>query len=123
MFSKSNLFRVTLAAGLMIVQASAYAYEVTGSTTRGRALKFTTTDAVLTGRTLTGLLCASEAVTFQKVRLWMPDHGHGTTPTRLETANENCVNVNKLNFVMPGRWQLFIEITDGDTATLDVSVN
>lgn len=69
---------------------------------------------------------ADGAVT--EVKPWMPDHGHGTTvePTMSDMDGESMVDVNDIDFRMPGVWTLTFTVETGgqiDTATFNVCIN
>jgi hypothetical protein len=69
-----------------------------------------------------GRLCADSPVVFQKVKLWMPEHGHGSTPTKLTAIDDRCATLEKINFTMKGDWQLIVTTTDSDTGTFVVNI-
>ena len=49
-----------------------------------------------------------------KAYLWMPEHGHGSAPLRIEAVNPGVIFLHNLWFVMPGLWQLHLEWTNQD---------
>ncbi len=51
------------------------------------------------------------------VLLWMPDMGHGSTPTSVERVDVGSFRVRNVFFIMPGRWEIRFQIKDGDTIT------
>lgn len=67
--------------------------------------------------------CGVGAEQISGVQLWMPDHGHGSVPTRVsDTDDAPCVMVENVLFVMPGRWELRFEFSDGDRGVAVASV-
>lgn len=56
-----------------------------------------------------------------KVVLWMPDMGHGSAPTRIQTvpderghARTGAYQVTDMHFIMSGRWHVYITLTSPD---------
>lgn len=67
-----------------------------------------------------------------EVVLWMPDMGHGSSPTRVEKALDQngqaipgAYNVRKIYFVMGGAWEVRVVLTDaqGQKETQTFSVD
>ena len=48
------------------------------------------------------------------VVLWMPDMGHSSSPTKVERIDQGSYRVSKVFFIMPGRWQIRIQMKNGD---------
>jgi hypothetical protein len=67
-------------------------------------------------------LCATPAQEITQVKLWMPDMGHGSSPTTLELANGGCTRVSKVNFMMPGLWEIHLIYRDGSMALTSIEV-
>lgn len=44
-----------------------------------------------------------------KVKLWMPDMGHGTSPVKVEAREKNHFLVSNAYFVMAGTWLVKID--------------
>lgn len=55
----------------------------------------------------------------------MPEHQHGmNTKPRVEVSADNCFHVDGMLFHMPGRWELYFDITqDGITERAQTEVN
>lgn len=49
-----------------------------------------------------------------KAYLWMPEHGHGSAPLRIEVVNPGVIFLHNLWFVMPGLWNLHLQWTNQD---------
>lgn len=61
-----------------------------------------------------------------EVMPWMPAHEHGATevPVIKENGNGDYL-IERLNFSMPGKWEVYVKIRDGrseDTAVFNVDV-
>lgn len=69
-----------------------------------------------------GILCANQNATFIQAKLWMPMHGHGSSPTKIVTTNEKCARVDDLNFLMAGTWEIRVATSTGDTAVFAVAI-
>lgn len=48
------------------------------------------------------------------VILWMPEMGHGSVPTKVERIDQGSYRVSNVFFVMPGKWEIRIQIKNGD---------
>ena len=78
----------------------------------------------VTRQTHTGILCTHPEATISTVKLWMPMHGHGSTPTTLTPSQTaGCSDISRINFTMLGEWEIRVKFSDGDDATFDVEVN
>lgn len=44
------------------------------------------------------------------VVLWMPDMGHGSTPTKTERIDVGTYRVSQVFFIMPGKWEIRFQI-------------
>ena len=66
-------------------------------------------------------MCTDPAAAVSLVKLWMPDMDHGSAPTRL-VSSDNCTRIERINFIMPGVWDLQIKLDNADPATLSLSV-
>lgn len=51
-----------------------------------------------------------------KAILFMPDMGHGSSPTRVEKISESSFKVSKMYFTMPGVWEIRLTIKDENGA-------
>jgi hypothetical protein len=63
-----------------------------------------------------------------EVKPWMPDHGHGTQvePSMSDMDTDGMVDVDNIDFRMPGVWTLTFTVETGgqvDTATFNVCIN
>lgn len=47
------------------------------------------------------------------VVLWMPDMGHGSSPVKVEAISKSLYRIKDVFFVMPGAWQIKIQIKNG----------
>jgi hypothetical protein len=48
-------------------------------------------------------------VTNLKVKLWMPEMGHGTTPVKVTPQGNGHYSVTEANFSMAGKWQVQLD--------------
>ena len=55
-----------------------------------------------------------------EVKLWMPDHGHGSSPVEVVEEEQGFL-VKKVYFIMPGFWEVHIAI-DGEEKVLRVDL-
>lgn len=58
--------------------------------------------------------------------LWMPEHGHGSSPIRLTLRETGIIDATKIYFSMAGLWDLKIQMKNGtqvlDQAALPLNV-
>lgn len=47
------------------------------------------------------------------VSLWMPSMGHGSTPTETVRIDIGTYRTSKVNFIMPGDWEIRIQVKNG----------
>lgn len=92
------------------------------STSDGRSLTLRFAVNPVTTSTKKAFLCTSPSAPVSMAKLWMPDMGHGSAPTRLTAANENCTVVERINFLMEGDWQILVTLGDGDTGVFSLPV-
>lgn len=48
-----------------------------------------------------------------KVQLWMPSMGHGSSPVKVEAPEPGVYNATDVFFIMPGDWDVRIQLKDG----------
>jgi hypothetical protein len=49
------------------------------------------------------------------VFLWMPTMGHGSSPLTLESTAAGVYNASRAYFIMPGSWQVRVQLKQGTT--------
>jgi hypothetical protein len=89
----------------------------------GRELTLSFSQDTVTAAVKNATLCGSPQGQVTLAKLWMPDMGHGSSPTNLIPQNGNCTRIERLNFLMSGTWELRISFADGDSGvfTFDVA--
>lgn len=93
------------------------------STSRnGKQMTMKFSDSPVSTLTTQGRICTTPGAQLAKVELWMPEHGHGSTPTSLGSFDGQCTDVNDINFVMPGRWEIIVDFSDSDRGVFKVEV-
>ncbi len=55
------------------------------------------------------------------VSLWMPEHGHGSSPIRLTIRETGIIDATKIYFSMAGLWELKILLKNG-TQVVDQAI-
>lgn len=111
----------TFVLSSLLVSAVSFGADWTAKSERGKTYSFQV-EGALTQTTSVGLICGSEPTVFTYVELWMPQHRHGSTPTTLTTIRDNCARVDRLNFLMAGRWDVRAETAAGDKVSIAVDV-
>lgn len=92
------------------------------------AIKFKTTNQYLQVNFLTELDTFSDksaVIIFNKngkiydprdlivnARLWMKSMGHGSSPIKITKISDGIFLLEEITFIMPGEWQLHIELRD-----------
>ena len=112
-------------AGLMscfIFSATASAATFTTTTRGGKVFTMEAPGERVTGDTAEFTLCGESVDSVKRVKLWMPEHGHGSTPVQLGATEDGCRIAKKVNFSMPGSWEVRVELTDGDAGAFLVDV-
>ena len=64
-------------------------------------------------------VCSEAALDLTSATLWMTEHGHGSAPTSVlpDAASEGrCAWIGGMEFVMPGNWEVRLELGQGDRA-------
>lgn len=92
------------------------------TTHQGRGMVLTFSGDRVTQSTGSALLCIENSPRIDEVKLWMPEHNHGTTPTQLVLEND-CVRVRRINFVMSGLWEFRVQMHDQDRGVIRVQVD
>lgn len=67
-------------------------------------------------------ICGDKTEDISEVELWMPHHGHGSSPTTLSEGEDNCIIVDDIEFTMPGHWELSISYSDEDKAVFNAMI-
>lgn len=91
-------------------------------TTAGRHMRLRFEANPATTQTTLGFLCLDPDIAVSQARLWMPDMGHGSSPTRLVTAGNACTRIERVNFIMDGLWEIHVRLSDNDAGTFSFDV-
>ena len=116
-----RLFKLVGFIALFSTQAFAVTLQMTTRNGRDYTLD-TLTDRVTTAAS-EFVICGDQVENIKKVKLWMTEHGHGSTPTVIGPVSEGCRNISKVNFTMPGDWDVRVELSDGDSGAFIVTVD
>lgn len=57
------------------------------------------------------------------VVLWMPSMGHGSSPTTVTRLDVGTYRASKVFFVMPGEWQIKIQLKNGNDVSDEALVS
>ena len=80
----------------------------------------------VTRQTKLAFLCAGDENTAEnkvtEAKLWMPAHGHGSSPTTLVAVSKTCTRVEKVSFIMLGDWEIRTTFANGDKGVFPVEV-
>jgi hypothetical protein len=109
-------------AGCVLFSELGFAASFSMTTQAGRAFTMDVGTDRVTGETRDVTICGDRIESIKRVKLWMPEHGHGSTPTQVGPVTEGCRIISKVNFTMPGEWAVRVELVDGDTGAFLVDV-
>ena len=58
-----------------------------------------------------------------KLKLWMPEMGHGSSPTQIEMIDIGTFRARSVFFVMPGLWELKFQVWSDQVLSDEAMVN
>ena len=121
----SRVFAVMLGlvgTAALVPTAEASATLITATSQQHRALRFMVDAPAVSTATTSASLCSTPGGEVVEAKLWMPDMGHGSAPTQLARLDGNCTQIDHIDFIMSGDWEIRVRYADGDVATVAVSV-
>ena len=113
----------TLAVVGLLTATGAFAATFSMTSRAGRTFTLETDQDRVTEATESFSLCGEGADAVKKVKLWMPEHGHGSSAVTLGAVQDGCRELTAVNFTMTGSWEVRVELTDGDSGKFDVDVD
>jgi len=115
-----SILALNIAASEVFAQEDHKIISSTSEKNRNLSLEFSTLK--VTKNNKSAVLCSepSQKTTFAK--LWMPEHGHGSTPTKLTAREDGCTNIEKINFTMDGNWEIKVTFEGGDKGVFSFEV-
>ena len=123
---KSKILHLAILAYFTFNAAQVFAGTITATSQQGLAVTMTFETDTITSDTTTAVFCLADAsrpaVAVQSAKLWMPEHGHGSSPTTLVASGTHCTNISGINFVMNGKWEIRIKLAGGDAVAFPVDV-
>lgn len=105
-----------------IISSSAMAAEFSMATRGGKAFSLETAAEQVTQGTKDFVICGEGIETLAKVKLWMPEHGHGSSAVQIGPVSEGCRLITRVNFTMLGLWEVRVELSDGDSGAFALDV-
>jgi hypothetical protein len=121
----SRVFAVMLGlvgTAALVPTAEASATLITATSQQHRALRFMVDAPAVSTATTSASLCSTPGGEVVEAKLWMPDMGHGSAPTQLARLDGQCTQIDHIDFIMSGDWEIRVRYADGDVATVAVSV-
>jgi len=113
---------VMLSTLALLVSSVAGAAEFSMATRSGRGFTLETAADQVTQKTTEVVICGDSVDAIAKIKLWMPEHGHGSSAVQIAPTSEGCRVVTKVNFTMRGLWEVRVELSDGDTGAFQLDV-
>jgi predicted dinucleotide-binding enzyme len=105
-----------------LISSSVMAAEFSMSTRSGKAFSLETADEQVTQGTKEFVICGDGVEALKKVKLWMPEHNHGSSAVQIGPVSEGCRLITRVNFTMPGLWEVRVELSDGDSGAFALDV-
>lgn len=106
--------------GLLATRATAAEFSM--STRSGKAFSLETAAEQVTQGTKEFVICGDGVEALKKVKLWMPEHNHGSSAVQIGPVSEGCRLITRVNFTMPGLWEVRVELSDGDSGAFALDV-
>lgn len=69
-----------------------------------------------------GSMVNAETTLTPAVVLWMPDMGHGSSPTSVSRLDVGTYRAERVFFVMPGHWEIRFQLKSGNTVEDEIIV-
>lgn len=107
---------------LGLFASGAMAAEFSMATRGGKAFSMETAAEQVTQRTNDFVICGEGIESLAKVKLWMPEHNHGSSAVQIGSVSEGCRLITRVNFTMPGLWEVRVELSDGDSGAFALDV-
>ncbi len=111
-----------LAAVGLVTASGAFAATFSMTSRAGKTFTLETAQDRVTEATESFSLCSDGVAAVKKVKLWMPEHGHGSSAVTVGAVQDGCRELTAINFTMTGSWEVRVEFTDGDSGKFDVDV-
>lgn len=105
-----------------LIGSRAVAAEFSMSTRSGKAFSLETAAEQVTQGTKEFVICGDGVEALKKVKLWMPEHNHGSSAVQIGPVSEGCRLITRVNFTMPGLWEVRVELSDGDSGAFALDV-
>jgi hypothetical protein len=107
----------------MLCAVGANAATFSMATRGGKNFTMETSKDRVTSETTEFMICGRDVQAVKRIKLWMPEHGHGSTPVQLGALEDGCRVASRVNFTMSGNWEVRVELTDGDSGAFVVEVD
>ena len=107
---------------LGLISFEAKSAEFAMSTRSGRTFTLEIASDQVTQVTKEFVICGDGVETLKKVKLWMPEHNHGSSAVQIGPVSEGCRLITRVNFTMPGLWEVRVELSDGDSGAFALDV-
>ena len=72
---------------------------ISATSDQGAKLTLEFSTSKITKANKSALLCSDKNQKASSAKLWMPEHGHGSTPTKLVAKENSCTEIQKMNFM------------------------
>lgn len=69
-----------------------------------------------------GWICTNEGSALKKAELFMPHHGHGSSPTDISETTSTCSYVSQMEFYMKGKWEVRSTLANGSKFVFSLNV-
>ena len=107
----------------VLFSSQAFGAAFTMTTENGKSFRLESSEPRITTKTNQLLLCGDSIAAVNFVKLWMPNHGHGSSPVKLSEVGGQCRAITRVNFTMSGSWDVIVKLKDGDQGMFQVPVS
>lgn len=123
-----KFFRYFLASGVTLSLLSlgqfAFAEEVLHAVSdRASAGTLSFSEKPTSRKASESVFCTAAPTAVKEAQLYMPDMGHGSSPTRLEPiAGSECTKILEMDFFMDGAWEVRVQLQSGEKFVFPVQI-
>lgn len=115
-----SIFVLNIALSIAYAEEDHKFISTTSERSRNLILEFPTSK--VTKNNKNAVLCSEPTQKTISAKLWMSEHGHGSTPTKLTAREDGCANIEKINFTMDGIWEIKVTFEGGDKGVFSFEV-
>ena len=91
---------------------------------KGKKVTLSFNEENITTDTGEAVICSTPAAKVVEAKLWMNmgHHGHGSGPTTIAEGENGCYDITRIDFSMPGKWEIRVKFEDADKGVFNLEV-